>query len=211
MLARAARTKTGLGSDGSKCLSNRKEVLKMAYILLDAAAVRAGARIYARVDQILLRSLISEEGRRIDAIPQIHPQGPHRRAVANAKTYRMHHVIEILKVLLPDPKRQIAQAGVGVACVMKGHAAHVLSDQRKAEFRLVEQQRRAAQRKPCGDVARSRLVFRESAVRSAPAAKEPLRQRHRAQRIARKIERINLADFGAAGQHQLLANRMVCG
>src|SRR5471032_22606 len=93
-----------MGGGGSKRLSDREEILKVAHILLDARTGRTGAGIDARVDQILLRSFESEEGRRVDAIAQVDPKRPHRRAVANAKPYGVHHVIEVLQVLLVDAK-----------------------------------------------------------------------------------------------------------
>src|SRR5258708_899178 len=156
-----------MGRGGSKRLSNREEILKVAHVLLDAPAGQTGAGGDARVDQILLRSLESEEGRRVDTVAQVYPQRPYRRAVADAKPYGVHHVIEVLKVLLVEPEREVAQAGIGIAGIVKGHSSDIISDQGKTEFGLIEQEGRAAQGETRGGIARPRLIFRKAPMRSA--------------------------------------------
>ena len=54
------------------------------------------AWIHARSDQLLLGAGKAVKFGRIDAIRQIEAQRTNRRAVANAKTHGMHHVIEVL-------------------------------------------------------------------------------------------------------------------
>src|SRR5437764_8357264 len=207
----AVPKETGMLRSRSKRLSNREEVLKMAHILLDASRSCAGTGIYAGVEQILLRAFESEKGRRINAVAQVYAQRPHRGAVSNTEAHGMHHVIEILKVFLFYPERKIAQAGIRIAEIVKSHATDVIADQRKPEFGLVEQQRRATQRKSGSDIPRAGLVFRKTAMRGAAAAEKPLRQRHHVERIAGIVEGIDFAEFGAARHHNLFADRVVRG
>ncbi len=110
-----------------------------------------------------------------------------------------------------DPEREVAQAGIGIAGIVKGHSSDIISDQGKTEFGLIEQEGRASQGETRGGIARPRLIFRKAAMRSAAAAEKALRQRHRVQRIAKIRERIDVAEFGAARQHQLLADGVIGG
>src|SRR5882724_10967947 len=174
----------------------------MADVLQDALLGLSDTRIDPRIDQVLLViGLESDEGRRINAVCQIYAKGPDRGAVTNPKTDGMHHVVEVLQVALLLPQGEVAPARINIAQIMKRDAADIFADQRKAQFRLIEQQRRAAERESRGEVARSRLVFIEAAVRRTAAAEETLRQRYRGKRIAAVIERINIAEAGAARQH----------
>src|SRR5205085_7194183 len=164
----------------SKRLSDREKVLNVAHTLLHAFAGRACAGVHARVDQILLRSIEAEKNRRIHTISQVHPKRPDRRAVANTEANRMHHVVEILKVALRLAQGELAQTGIEVAGIVKQDAAHVVAHQREPELRLVEQERRATQRKTGVGIARPCLIFGKAAMRGTAAAEETLRQRNRA-------------------------------
>src|ERR1035441_8577762 len=193
----------------SKRLSNRKEVLKAVDPLLLALARWAG--LYARIQQILISAFETEILRAVDAVPQIHAQRPHRRLVAYAEAHRVHHVIEILYIALLLAQGEIIQIGVDIAHIVEEHAADIVADQWKPKLRLIEHQEIAAQRKSRGVVARARLAFREGAMRAAAAAEEALRQRDGGRRIARVMGCDDIANFGAARQHQLLADGVVGG
>src|ERR1035437_2200372 len=201
-----------MGSARSKRLSYREEVLKMAHALHDALAGDAGRRgagVHTRVDQVLEASFEAKEVRRIDAVRQVDADGPDGRTVANPEAHRVNHVIEILKRALVHAEREIAEAGIGVSGVMKQHAGDIVADQREAQLDLIEQDCRAPQREAGYRVARSGLVFREAAVRSAAAAEKAFRQGDGVEDVAGIAERVDVAEFRAARQHQLLADGMV--
>src|SRR5437660_10490351 len=127
-----------MGAGGSKRLTDRKEILQVAHALLQAFAGHVDTGIDARVDQILLRSLKPEEGGRVNAITQVYAQRPHRRAVADAKAYGMHHVIEVLKVFLVDPERNVDEAGIGIAGIVKDHSPDIFTDHGKTQYSWIE-------------------------------------------------------------------------
>src|SRR5215831_118377 len=81
-------------------LSDRKEELKMAHGLRHAFAGLRATGIHACVDQFLQSALEPSEARRIDAIGQIHADRADGCSVADPETHRMHHVIEIRKIVL---------------------------------------------------------------------------------------------------------------
>ena len=90
-------------------------------------------------DQILLRSIEAEKTWRIHTISQVHPQRSHRRAVANTKANRVHHVVEILQTSLAPAERKILQAGIDVPGIVEEYARDIVADQRKPQLGLVEE------------------------------------------------------------------------
>src|ERR1035438_945520 len=107
------RPATGLCSRSSKCLSYRKEKLKMADARLHAqVGVRAsrGARTRACIQQILFRSIESEKMRWIDTVRQVDAQRTHRGPIAEPHAHGVHHVVEVGEVALLHAEGELAQA-----------------------------------------------------------------------------------------------------
>ena len=102
--------------------------------------------------------------RRIDAVGEIEAQRDRRGSVANAEAHRVNHIVEIRWIALIRAERNFAEARIDVARVFKQHAVDVRAVQRKAQFRVVEKQSGAAQRKSGERISRTRLIFRESAL-----------------------------------------------
>lgn len=103
------------------------------------AVAGGGAWVYAGVDQLLLGARESIELRGIDAVCQIDAQRPHWRAITDAEADGMHHVVEVLQIFLVHAKRNGAEAGKRVAHIVEKDAADVFTDEREAQFELVEE------------------------------------------------------------------------
>src|ERR1043166_4284542 len=123
----------------------------------------------------------------------------------------MHQIIKIFQILLAGPKRELAQAGINVARIVEQYPAEIVSDQWKSQFHLVEKQRRAPQGEASGFVPWTGLIIGEAAGRSSAASEEPLRQRHFRSLLPSEVITENIAEIGAAGQHQAFTERMVRG
>src|SRR5215831_19467385 len=83
----AAATPNALIPDPiSKCLPDRNEEVKMAHAL--------HRRGRSPEEELLVRSLQSEERRRVDRVREVHAHRPHRRAVPDTEPGRVHHIIE---------------------------------------------------------------------------------------------------------------------
>src|SRR5689334_3080052 len=86
--------------------------------------------------------------------------------------------------------RPLAQAGEDIAsrrehiaCVVEQHSTQVLPDVRQSDgrgsnFKVVEKQAIASERKSCFFIARSSLVEAKAAMRVAAAGKKPFRKRY---------------------------------
>src|SRR5437868_2725235 len=121
----------------SKRLPDGKEKLKVISLL-------DGWRGAAK-QKLLISALQTVVRRRVNAVRQIDANRSYGRAVADAETGGVHHIIEIRDVFLVDTERELAQIRVDVSHIMKEHALDVVSDQRKAQFGGMEEQRVSAQ------------------------------------------------------------------
>src|ERR1017187_4149771 len=198
----------------SKGLSYGEKELEVADVLDDALIRRAGGRgagIDAGGVQLLGGSLEAVEIRRIDTVPQVHTERPDRGAVANPKADSMHHVVEILEVMLIGAEGQVFEAGVDIAHVVVEDTADVVADQRKAELGLVEQESAAAQGEASAGVAGTGLKFGKAAVGVAAAAEEAFGQGNGQGGIAVVVEGVDFAELSAAREHQALADGIVGG
>src|ERR1035438_2232894 len=163
----------------SKGLSYGEKELEVADVLDHTRIGRAGGRgagIDAGGVQLLGGSLEAVEIRRIDTVPQVHTERPDRGAVANPKADSMHHVVEILEVMLIGAEGQVFEAGGDIAHVVVEDTADIVSAQRKEELSLVEEESAAAQREAGAGVARAGLEFGKTAVGVTAAAEEALAQ-----------------------------------
>src|SRR5271165_5239925 len=128
--------------------------------------------------QLILRPLETKKARRIRAQRQIHAQRTHRRLVPDTEPQRLHPIIEILLIALPETKADTAQIGIDVANIVEQHATDVPAEQRKTQFHGIDQQRFSANRKPGLKIARPSLVVRKGPLRRRSAGEKPLRQRN---------------------------------
>src|SRR5438309_1739454 len=100
------------------------------------------ARVHTGVDQVLLIGCLeADKVWRIDAVCEVHAHRANRRAVANADTDGVNHVIEIVVAALRLAKRKVAETGVDIPGIVEEHAAEVIANQRKTQLRLIEEQR----------------------------------------------------------------------
>ena len=95
--------------------------------------------------QLLARSLETDETRRVDAVTQVETDRTDRSAIAQSKSYRVDHIVELVprylvihrdRLLFP-PKADAARPGVGVPGVMKQDPTDVLTHQREAQLDAV--------------------------------------------------------------------------
>src|SRR5260370_32626872 len=114
-----------------KRLPYREEKLKMARLLhhrrAEARIHLARSRVGIALQELLHRTLESVEPGRIDAVRKIQTQRPHRRFITDAETGGVNHVIEVLEVPLARTKRNLVDAAVHVAHVMKEDAADIFA------------------------------------------------------------------------------------
>src|SRR5271157_5686071 len=181
----------------SKGLSYGEEKLEVADVLDDARIGRAGGRgagIDAGQEQLVLGSLEAIEVRRIDALAEIDAERAHGGAIADAEADGVDHVIEVLRAVLVGAERDVVEGGIDVAHVVIEDAADVAADRKTG----------------CG-IARAGLVFGKAAVGIAAAAEETLGQGDGVDWIAEVVEGGDVADFGAAGEDQPLADGVVRG
>ena len=66
-----------------------------------------------------MKALETEIGRTVDAVRQIHAQRADWRAVPYAESHSVDHIVEISDILLRLAPREILQAAVNVACIVK--------------------------------------------------------------------------------------------
>src|SRR5271169_224959 len=85
--------------------------------------------------QLVESALEAEESRRVGAQAEIHANWADRRSIPDYKSEAVHHVVEVLNVLLAEPEADIANIGKGVAHIVKQYAAEVIADQGEAQLR----------------------------------------------------------------------------
>src|ERR1700759_3781833 len=122
--------------------------------------------------QLIEGSLESEKARCVGAQANVDANGSDGRLVANAEADALHHVSEILIVALAKAEADVAHVVIDVAHIVKQYAADVIAEQRKAQFRRMNQQSVAAQRKSSFEIARPGLVIGERAVGRRAAGEE---------------------------------------
>src|SRR5512135_2136413 len=118
----------------SEGLPYRKKELKMIDSRLD------WCQTGAVVNELLQRPGEPYKLRRIDAVRQIHPDRSNRRAVADSKSHRVNHVIEVLQIALMHTEGNFIEARIDVAEIVKEHASHIVADHRKTKLGLMEEE-----------------------------------------------------------------------
>src|SRR5579864_4484550 len=98
--------------------------------------------------QLIERALETEESGRVRAQAEIHANGTDGGLVTNPQSDPLHHVIEVPKILLPEPEAYITHSRIDVPHVVKKYAAEVGADQGKAQRRRMHHQRISTDRKP---------------------------------------------------------------
>src|SRR5665213_2828324 len=201
-------------------LTDRKEKLKMADALRRALAVAGQLRrgnIRVAVQYLRRRSREAKVRRGIDAVSKVHADRSHWRAIANPKTYRLDHIVEILGIILVETKRQIAQAGIDVSHVVEQNALDILSDEGEAQLDVIDEEsvatqrksgrrrRRAAWNQRRADVAGAGLIERVCAQRIRAPGVETLRQRDRFLSVdaRRRVERHDQSELSLPREHQI--------
>src|SRR5947209_6340247 len=98
--------------------------------------------------------------------------------------------------------------GIDIAGVVKQDASNVVAEQRKTQFRVVEQESTTAHGKARDQVARACLIIGEAAMGGPAASEQALRQWNHLRRVGkgtRDVERQQRAESDFAGQHELPA------
>src|SRR5262249_46436808 len=85
--------------------------------------------------QLVARTLESEEARRIGTEAEVNADGSHGCAVADAEAGAMHHIVEILEIPLAEAETQVPYVGIDVSHVVKQYTAYIVADQRKTQLR----------------------------------------------------------------------------
>ena len=130
------------------------------------------------VQVILLSSFQSKEPRCIRAKREVHSNRPNRCTIANSHPSRLHQVIEILQISLPESKAEITKPAINVPRIVENHTVQIIAIQRKAKLRVVNKKRITSQRKPGCQIARSSLEIRECANGGRSSRIEPFGQRN---------------------------------
>ena len=73
-----------------------------------------------------------------EGVREIYAHGPDRSSIANSEAGGMHHVIEVLEVLLRGAERNVTEAAIHVAHVVEQNAPNVVANQREPDFNGVE-------------------------------------------------------------------------
>ena len=141
----------------------------------------------------------------IDAVPQVQTEWSDRSAITNSEANSVHHVIEVLQITLAEPKIDVLDFVVNIAHIVKQDAAEIVADQGEAQFGGMEQERVASERKPCFDIARTRLIIWKRTVRGGAAGEPSLGQRN----FRRSSDSLNVTELQAARDHYIFADGMV--
>ena len=160
---------------------------------------------------MFLGSLEAIEVRGIDAVAEIDAQRADGGAIADAEADGVDHVIEVLDAVLAGAEGDVVEGRIDIAHVVIEDAANVVADQGEAELVLVEEEGVAAEGEAGGHIAGAGLVFGEASVGVAAAAEETLGEGNGVDWIAVVVEGSDIADFGAAGEDQPLADGVVSG
>ena len=83
------------------------------------------------------RPFETDERRRVDTVGQISPDWSDGRAVADAESYCVDGVVEILKVTLVEMQRHVAERAEDISHVMEDDALDVLSNEGESQFDIV--------------------------------------------------------------------------
>ena len=122
--------------------------------------------------------------RRIEVIANVKTHRPDRSAVTRPGAHRVRHIIEVAGCRgwiqtetpvglrkLKDTVGHISGRGKNIPHIMKHHCAQIVADKRewqrrRAQFKVIQEERFATQRKTAGEVAWACLVDAEPAVGS---------------------------------------------
>src|SRR5581483_8091759 len=88
----------------SKSLTYGEEELEMTGVLLHRCAEarqRTLRQVGVALHQLLHRAVEADKRRRVNAVRQVESQRAHGRSVADAEADGVHHVVEVLEVVLP--------------------------------------------------------------------------------------------------------------
>ena len=130
-------------------LPDREEKLIMANALRRRSAVAGQlveGLIRIAVEQLSRRAGKPNVGWRVDAIRDVGADRPYGSSIANPKSDGVDHVIEILRIVLMEAERKRAETGINIAHVMKDHALNILTEKRKTQLDIIDEERIAAQR-----------------------------------------------------------------
>src|SRR5579885_3506876 len=183
-------------------------------------------KVGVALEQFLSGSLKSDEAGRVDGVGEIHADGPDGRAVADAESDGVDHVIEILEIALPRAEGNILEGVVNIACILEQHALNVFADEWKTQFEAVDQEGVSAQRESgrqrggsagtCrrSDIPWTGLIPGECADRVGSSREEPFGERNGLGicQARRRGERQDDAKLGLTRQHPLaVLKRMIRG
>src|SRR3981189_3518494 len=102
----------------------------MTDILFDSLAGRRGSAL----QELGRRPLEADERGRVDAVGQISSDWSDGRSVADAESYCVRGVIEVLQVTLVKMKRHVTERTEDIPHVMEDDALNVLPNEREAHF-----------------------------------------------------------------------------
>src|SRR6185437_5647322 len=173
--------------------------------LIDALRNYRQGGAYVGIEEILQRSFITPEARRVGAEGKIHANRPNRSVIADAESNRVNHVVEILEIILPEPKADVTNVAVDVSGILKQHAANVIANQRESEFQVIHQHGVATQWESSLQIPGSGLIFRKRPLRCHPTREKAFRQRNHLAALQRR----NPAEVSASGKYQLSGERVI--
>ena len=84
------------------------------------------------IEKILERSFIASEAGRVGAEGKIHADRPDGRVIPDSEPNSLHHIVEILQIVLAEAEADVMNIAIDVSGVLKQHATEIIAEQRKS-------------------------------------------------------------------------------